>query len=229
MREAPCALVVDDAQAARHRVAVLLQLAGWRVYEAVGAHDALRAAAQLAPDLVVTDLRMRGGNGIDLVQALRRSGSRARFLFLATRPTARDRAQAAAVGVPCLAKPVDPRELVRFLREPRTVPAAQSPVYVPAQRWDVEHDEVQLEWLREQYVTELPRRLALLAEHVREGDTDAVAAAARQLAGASGQVGRREVESICRLIAADAGRGLISRSRLVELLAAAGTSAIAAG
>jgi DNA-binding response OmpR family regulator len=227
MYDAPCALVVDDAQAARHRVAVLLQLAGWRVYEAVGAHDALRAAAQLRPDLVVTDIRMRGGNGIDLVRQLRRAGSRARFLFLATRPTDRVRAQAAAVGVTCLAKPVEPRQLVRFLRERRAAPPVPATLHVPAQRWDAQDDAVQLDWLRERYARELPNRLALLAEHVRAGDTDAVATAATQLAGASGQVGRREVESICRAIAADAGRGLVSHHRLRQLLAAAGTAAIA--
>jgi hypothetical protein len=36
MTDAPCALVVD-ARAARHRVAVLLRLAGRRVYVAGGA------------------------------------------------------------------------------------------------------------------------------------------------------------------------------------------------
>jgi CheY-like chemotaxis protein len=227
MYDAPCALVVDDAQAARHRVAVLLQLAGWRVYEAVGAHDALRAAVQLGPDLVVTDLRMRGGNGIDLVRQLRRIGSRARFLFLATRPTDRDRAQAAAVGVTCLVKPVDPRELVRFLRERRAEPPVQPPLHATAQRWDTESEAVQLDWLRELYAHELPNRLAHIAECAREGDADAVAAAATQLAGASSQAGRPEVEWVCRAVAADAGRGVVSHHRLMQLAAIAGTAAIA--
>ena len=226
MHDAPCALVVDDAQAARHRVAVLLQLAGWRVYEAVGAHDALRAAAQLAPDLVVTDLRMRGGNGIDLVLQLRRAGSRARFLFLTARPTARIRAQAAATGVTCLAKPVDPRELVRFLRERRAETPAQAPLHATAERWDVESEAVQLDWLRELYVSELPHRLAHIAECAREGDADAVAAAAAQLAGASSQAGRPEVEWICRAIAAEAARGIVSHHRLMQLVAIAGTGAL---
>ena len=227
MYDAPCALVVDDAQAARHRVAVLLQLAGWRVYEAVGASDAIRAAAQLHPDLIVTDVRMRGGNGIDLVQQLRRAGSRARFLLLTARPTPRVRAQAAAAGVTCLAKPVDPRQLVGFLRGRPPEPPAQATLRLPAQRWDLENEAVQLDWLREQYASELPQRLARIAQHVRDGDPDAVGEAAAQLAGASAQVGRREVEWICRAIAADAERGIVSHHRLTQLLAAAGTAAVA--
>jgi DNA-binding response OmpR family regulator len=134
---APCALVVDDAPAARHRVAVLLRLAGWRVYEAAGIQDAARAAARLDLGLVVTELRMRGGSGADLVHRLRRDGSRARFLFVTARPTARTRAEAAAAGVPCLAKPVQPRELVRFLRSRSEEPPAQGPLHVRAVRCDI--------------------------------------------------------------------------------------------
>jgi two-component system nitrate/nitrite response regulator NarL len=136
MNAAPCALVVDDAQAARHRVAVLLQLAGWRVYEAVGVQDAVRAAAQLDPGLVVTEQRLRDGSGADLVRGLRGAGSRARFLFVTARPTASSRAEAAAAGVPCLAKPVQPAELVRFLRGRPEEPPAPDPLYVRAVRCD---------------------------------------------------------------------------------------------
>jgi DNA-binding response OmpR family regulator len=221
MHDAPCALVVDDAQAARHRVAVLLQLAGWRVYEAVGAQDALRAAAELDPDLVVTDLRIRGGDGIDLVHQLRRAGSRARFLFLTARPTARTLAQAAAAGVTCLAKPVDPRQLVRFLRERRPQPPAQATLHVASDRWDSRGDAAQLDRLRELYVGTMRYRLATIAACVRSGNSEGVAEAAAQLAGASEQVGRPDVASASRALASDAVRGIVSHDRFVQLVAAA--------
>jgi CheY-like chemotaxis protein len=197
------------------------------VYEAVGAADAVRAAAQLLPDLVVTDVRMRGGSGIDLVRQLRRAGSRARFLFLTAQPTARTRAQAAAVGVPCLAKPVDPRALVRFLRE-RDPEPARPPLHLRAQRWDTENEAVQLDWLREAYADELPHRVTHIAECARNGDVESVATAAGQLAGASGQVGRPDVEWICRAMATDAGRGVVSHHRLLQLLALTGAENYAA-
>lgn len=214
MHHAPCALVVDDAQAARHRLAVLLQLAGWQVYEAVGQQAAARAAARLDPDLVVTDLRMRGGCGVDLIQRLRRSGSRARFLLLAARPTERVRAQAAAAGVELLAKPVDPRALVRFLRARPAVPPAQTvlhPVGDPA-------DADPLDRLREMYVRALPHRLATIAGCARDGDAAAVAASAEHLAAASNEVGHLEVSWMCRAIAAEAHRGVLSHHRLMQLM-----------
>jgi CheY-like chemotaxis protein len=232
MNDVPCALVVDDAQSARHRVAVLLQLAGWRVYEAVGMQAAVHAAAQLDPDLVVTDLRLRGGCGLGLVQQLRRSGSRARFLVLSTRPTARLRAQAAVSGAACLAKPVDPRQLVDFLRrrpEDLAAPHAPRPVRVAAQRLHppaqepaaATDDEDGPSWQDRQrsfFLEALPYHLAWIAESARAGDASAVAQEARTLAGESDRNGQRDVARVCSTIADDADRGIVSQPRLMQLV-----------
>lgn len=75
----PTALVVDDSAPARRRISTLLQLGGWRVHQAVGTEAALRLAAAVDPDLVVTELSMRDGNGVTLMRRLRENGSRARF------------------------------------------------------------------------------------------------------------------------------------------------------
>ena len=223
MHTTPCALVVDGSSAARHRVAVLLQLAGWRVYEAVGEKAALRAAAELHPDLVVTEMRLRDGSGAGLVHRLRRSGSRARFLLVTARPSPRVRAQAAASGLVCLAKPVDPRRLVEFLRSRPVEPPAQS---VAASHREVasvtaradESDAEVLDRLRETYLSELPHRLSAIAAGAQEGDADGVAVAAQTLAGASGAVGHLEVAWLCRSIASDARRGMLSHTRMMQLV-----------
>jgi CheY-like chemotaxis protein len=234
MNDSPCALVVDDAQSARHRVAVLLQLAGWRVYEAVGMQAAASAAAQLHPDLVVTDLRLRGGCGLGLVQQLRRSGSRARFLILTPRPTERLRAQAAVSGAAVLAKPVDPRQLVDFLRrrtEDAAAPQSPRPVRVAAQRLHAPSpkpaataaadDEDGPSWQDRQrsfFLEALPYHLAWIAENARAGDASAVAREARTLAGESDRNGQREVARVCGSIAEDAERGIVSQPRLMQLV-----------
>lgn len=221
MHPRPCALVVDEAQAARHRVAVLLQLAGWRVYEAVGEKAALRAAAELHPDLVVTEMRLRDGSGVGLVHQLRRSGSRARFLLVTARPSERVRAQAAAAGLVCLAKPIDPRRLVEFLRSRPVEPPAQTTVAPrrgPVAGFAGESGAEALDRLRESYLSELPHRLTAIAASAQEGDSHGVATAAHTLAGASGAAGHSEVAWLCRSIAVDASRGVLSHTRLMQLV-----------
>jgi CheY-like chemotaxis protein len=229
------ALVVDDSAAARHRVSALLTLAGWQVLEVVGADAALRAADRLQPELVVTAVRMRSGDGVTLLQQLRRRGSRARFLALTARPDARVHAAVAVLGGTCLGAPVDPRQLVDFLRGRTTGPAAQehrSPLRVTAERVagsrtaapsapageDGEDGPSWAERQRAAYVSQLPFHLARIADNARAGNATAVAEAAEQLAGESGRQGEREVARVCRTIAADAGRGVLSQPRLMQLV-----------
>ncbi|MCU1613243.1 MAG: Response regulator with CheY-like receiver domain and winged-helix DNA-binding domain, partial [Frankiales bacterium] len=235
MHDAPRALVVDEAQAARHRVAVLLQLAGWRVYEAVGMRAALRAAAPLDPHLVVTEMHLRDGSGTALVRELRRAGSRARFLIVTARPTARIRAQVSASGGTCLAKPVHPRDLVDFLHDrPPASPArgargmAADPVgsvagsvagsVVGSVVAATEADAHLLERLRTMYISALPLRISAIARAAGNDDAGGVADAARTLAAASGQVGLLDVASICRGIADEADRGVVAHAQVTDLV-----------
>jgi hypothetical protein len=66
-------------------------------------------------------------------------------------------------------------------------------------------------------VARLPGRLTAIASGARSGDPVAVASAAFTLAGTSGQLGYREVASLCQAIARDARRGVVAHSRLAEL------------
>lgn len=65
------ALVVDDTAEARALLQEKLSSVGFRVAEARDAFHALERIAEVAPDLVVTDLRMPGQDGIDLVRRIR--------------------------------------------------------------------------------------------------------------------------------------------------------------
>jgi CheY-like chemotaxis protein len=216
------ALVVDDSSAARKRMATLLRLAGWEVHQAVGAEAALSVAARVRPDLVVTDMIMRGGNGAALLHRLRNEGCRARTVVVATNLTEQVREYAAAAGaMACLAKPVDPRELLDVMHTltgnavrpaPRTAP---QPIRIDAER---------LDHVRERYASDLPLHLSAIAASAQDGDATAVAAGARMLADASEQVGRDEVAWVCRGIAGDAHRGVVSHFRLMQLVALSAAS-----
>ena len=67
----PRILVVDDEKAARGGLEKLLSLEGYRVSLAGDGHEALEAARESAPDVVVTDLKMPGMDGVQLLGALR--------------------------------------------------------------------------------------------------------------------------------------------------------------
>jgi CheY-like chemotaxis protein len=65
-------LVVVDSPVDRHRVAGLLEKQpGWKAVYAGDGQEALEAVKGQPPDLVLTDLRMPGLNGLELVEALR--------------------------------------------------------------------------------------------------------------------------------------------------------------
>ena len=65
------ALVVDDTPEARALLHEKLSGCGFRVAQARDAFHALERLPEVAPDLVVTDLRMPGQDGIDLVRRIR--------------------------------------------------------------------------------------------------------------------------------------------------------------
>ena len=217
------ALVVDDSTGARRRVGTMLHLGGWRVHQAVGTEAALRVADAVDLDLVVTDIEMRGGNGAALLHRLRNEGCRARTIVVAARPTELVRAQAAAAGAfACLAKPVDPRLFLDLMYglAGRPVPARAADPGEPA----IQVEAQRLDRVKATYAGSLPARLAAIVADAQDGDAAAVASGALELADASDQVGRAEVAWVCRCIASDARRGVVSHTRLMQLVALSATS-----
>jgi CheY-like chemotaxis protein len=219
------ALVVDADASARRRVADLLRVTGWNAAEAADASDALRQAAALDPDLVVTDATVSGRPGAALLRRLRAAGSTAHFLVVAAEPTAAVRAEAADAGaLATLAKPVDARLVLDFLRSRTTGPAAQGRPSAITGPEDLEDDDLDAELadrLAEMYASALPGRLSAIATQARAGNAPGLAGAATALAGTSGQLGHPAVAAVCHAIAADARRGVLAHARLAELQALA--------
>src|SRR4051794_2874627 len=207
----PTALVVDDSSASRARIITLLHLGGWRVHQAVGTEDALRLAALIEPDLVITEMAMRQGHGATLMRRLREQGSSARFLVVAGRRTQQCRALASAAGaLACLAKPVDPRLFVDVLRGLSAAVAGPPARSEPAPPPVVESEEL--------FLSELPHRLSAIAVSAQVGDVAGVAEAAENLAVAGDRLGHAEVAFLSTSIARDARRGSVSHTRLVALV-----------
>jgi two-component system response regulator AtoC len=72
MPQVPHLLVVDDDRAMRAMLASLFKERGFDVSEASSADAALESASAQEPDVVVSDIRMPGRDGIELVGELRR-------------------------------------------------------------------------------------------------------------------------------------------------------------
>ncbi|WP_426244773.1 response regulator [Nocardioides sp. LHG3406-4] len=93
-------LVVDDHPVVRDGVAATL--AAVEEFEVVGQAgngvEAVRLAAVLDPDVIVMDLRMPGGSGVDAVRELHRRGLRAAVLVLTTYDTDSDTVAAIEAG-----------------------------------------------------------------------------------------------------------------------------------
>ena len=64
-------LVVDDEASARSTLALLLRKRGHRVLEAEGVTAAMKRLGDEVFDLVVTDLRMPDGDGLDVLRAVK--------------------------------------------------------------------------------------------------------------------------------------------------------------
>jgi DNA-binding NarL/FixJ family response regulator len=93
-------VVVDDHPVVRDGVAATL--AAVDDFEVVGQADNGRQAVQLTaaldPDVVIMDLRMPGGGGVDAVRELQRRGLRAAVLVLTTYDTDSDTIAAIEAG-----------------------------------------------------------------------------------------------------------------------------------
>lgn len=68
----PLALLIEDEPQIRRFVRAALEEEGWQVHEADGARRGLADAGTRGPDLIILDLGLPDGDGIDLIADVRR-------------------------------------------------------------------------------------------------------------------------------------------------------------
>ncbi|HEX9340853.1 MAG TPA: response regulator [Thermoplasmata archaeon] len=66
-------LIVDDDEGVRENLAELFDVVGYRVLTAASAPEAMEHLARERVDLLLTDYRMPGPNGVELIDAARRA------------------------------------------------------------------------------------------------------------------------------------------------------------
>ena len=67
-----CILVVDDDDGVRENLAELFEMVGYSILTAGSAAEALKQLADHDVDVLLTDYRMPGPNGVELIEAARR-------------------------------------------------------------------------------------------------------------------------------------------------------------
>ncbi|MEP7301847.1 MAG: two-component system response regulator KdpE [Caldimonas sp.] len=115
----PGVLLVEDDRNIRRFLRAALETEGWRVFETETVKDGLAEAAARKPDLVIADLGLPDGDGVDLIRTLR-AGSQVPVIVLSARSDERDKVRALDAGADdYIEKPFGVPELLARVRANR--------------------------------------------------------------------------------------------------------------
>jgi two-component system response regulator MprA len=121
---APVGLVVDDEPMIRAVFSEALRRSGILVFEAASGSSALALAQATTPDVVVTDIQMPGGDGIELCRTLRGDPALNRVRIVVVSGMAATQG-AAAVAAGCdavIEKPCRPTVLIATIQRLLALP-----------------------------------------------------------------------------------------------------------
>jgi two-component system, OmpR family, KDP operon response regulator KdpE len=114
--ELPLVLVVEDEPKMRRLLRVTLESNGMRYAEAITAREALSKAQGQSPDVLIADLGLPDGNGIDVIRGIRRWSSMP-IIVLSARSQEADKVAALDAGADdYVIKPFATGELLARLR-----------------------------------------------------------------------------------------------------------------
>src|SRR5262249_2465949 len=120
----PHVLVVDDDALVRRSVARILQVGGCVVAEADGGRAAAEHVERSPVDVIVSDLAMPGGGGLDLLRRVRRVDLDVPVILITGKPDVRSAAEAIQHGVfRYMTKPLDLDALEKAVRHASRVHA----------------------------------------------------------------------------------------------------------
>ncbi|MEM6848835.1 MAG: ActR/PrrA/RegA family redox response regulator transcription factor [Pseudomonadota bacterium] len=132
-------LIVDDDEAFGQRLARAMEKRGFVTEVAASAQDANIATDRNPPDFAVVDMRLGDGNGLDVVDRLRKRKPDARAVVLTGYGNIATAVTAVKLGaVDYLAKPADADDVFAALtREPSDPPTPpENPMSADRVRWE---------------------------------------------------------------------------------------------
>jgi DNA-binding response OmpR family regulator len=114
-------LIVDDEHMIADTLAQILGGSGFEAKAVFTGEHALSAAQEFEPDILLTDVIMRGVSGIDVGIAVAKLLPACRIILFSGQASTADlldRANAQGYRFEIIAKPIHPRELLRVLHAP---------------------------------------------------------------------------------------------------------------
>ncbi len=112
----PRVLIVDDDESIRRFLRIALRIRGYAVFEAGGAQSALAAVPDIRPDLMILDLGLPDGDGVDVTRKLQ-AWDHIPILILSVRDQEEEKVAALEAGADdYLTKPFGIEELNARLR-----------------------------------------------------------------------------------------------------------------
>ncbi len=121
----PTILVVDDDEVFRERLARALADRGLEVRTAADPAEALASARSDSPEMAVVDLRMPGGNGLELVRDLKKIDASTKVVVLTGYGSIATATEAMRLGAThYLPKPADADELLAAFTKDELPPLA---------------------------------------------------------------------------------------------------------
>ncbi|MCL4560133.1 MAG: response regulator [Chloroflexi bacterium] len=127
----PRVLVVDDERSIRRFLRTTLTAYGYAVFEAAAGEEALLAAAETRPDVIILDLGLPDIDGAEVTRRLR-EWSQTPIVILSVREQEQDKVQALDAGADdYLTKPFGVGELLARLRAVmrRSASAGEQPIF----------------------------------------------------------------------------------------------------
>ena len=116
-RPGPTVLVIDDEAPLRYTLRAILEDDGVKVVEAADGRAGLAIVDRGGVDLVITDLKMPGLSGLELLDALAQRGGGPRAIMITAHGSERMAVEAMKRGaLDYFAKPFDPDEVIRVVR-----------------------------------------------------------------------------------------------------------------
>ncbi|MDA8079815.1 MAG: sigma-54 dependent transcriptional regulator [Nitrospiraceae bacterium] len=111
-------LIVDDEEGMRKSLAILFRKEGYQVYQAGSGEDAVSLLSDKEIDLIVTDMRMDGMSGADLLDEVRRTGVKMPVIIMTAYGTIDSAVEAMKKGAfDYITKPFEYEEIVHRVRK----------------------------------------------------------------------------------------------------------------